>query len=176
MVLHLPSLLPCAGPSASLPTPSTSRGIDNLGPGTFCADPAPSDPPWCQRSELLLQLGLLDLQTHPSPLKAPRTKSTCFTTLRFPSPEMRLSCHCGIRSNTYLLRLPQLGLGSAREETDGQVLELVQTPPACWCLRDAAPSRGETWPAGTALWLAVRSSLIQASRALGHSQGLPGSK
>lgn len=176
MLLHLPGLLPCAGPSASLPTPSSSRGTDNLGPGTYCADPPPSDPPQCQRSELLLQLGFLDLQTHPSPLKAPGAKSICLTTLKFLSPEMRLSCHCGTRSNTYLLRLPQLVLGSAREETDGQVLELAQTPPACWYPKDAAPNQGETRPAGTALWLAVRLSLIQASRTPGHSQGLPGPK
>lgn len=65
------------------------------------------------------------------------------TTLRFSSPEMRLSCHCGIKSNTYLLWLPQLVLGSAREETDGQVLELVQTPPVCWYPRDAAPTKGK---------------------------------
>lgn len=135
-------------------------GTDRLqpGPGHPPANPAPSDP---LLPELLLQQGVFQPSKHtPVPQKpvGPRNK-VCLPvdTQRLPSPETRLSCRCSVRSNTYLLRLPQVVLGSAREEIAGQVLELAQPLPRHWQPRDAAPARGEPWPAGTAPWLSGES-------------------
>lgn len=95
-----------------------------------------------------------ELSSPPSTPQFPRNKVyLSIYVQRFPFPNKVLSCCHSTRSDTYLLRLPQVVLGSAREETARQVLELAQPLPGCWYPRDAAPTQGQPQLAGTAPWL-----------------------
>lgn len=150
--LHQPPLHPCPHPALAGAQTGGSQGL-----GTHWADPTPSKPLRCQGSELLLQRGVFQPSKHtPVPQKpaGPRSKvHFSVSTQRFPSPEMRLRCRCSARSDTYLLRLPQVVLGSAREETAGQVVEWAQPLLGHWYPGDAAPTREEPRLASIALWL-----------------------
>lgn len=89
-----PASSPASAPlhPCSHPAPAGARTGSSQGPGARWADPAPSDPLWCQGSELLLQRGVFQPSKYtPVPQKpaGPRSKSICPATLRDSAPLRR---------------------------------------------------------------------------------------
>lgn len=155
-----PASSPASAPSASLPTPGTGRGADRRqpGPGHPLGRPHLPPIPCGARGQSCSSKGEFSSPPNtpqsPRSLVGPRSKVPfAISTQRFPSPEMRLRCRCSARSDTYLLRLPQVVLGSAREETAGQVVEWAQPLLGHWHPGDAASTREEPRLASIALWL-----------------------